>query len=251
MSVVSDGAFKTITGKSNRQRISMRDRKRIQDEITRQLKIRYGKHISVMDIDKHFNFKTNFEYIYKTERGRLYGHPPDSYLGHLFYTTHALDRFEERIPPKNYKDFTKVWTKLRGTPPSAADILSFHVSVTEIYGRYEDSLYLYIPFGALVIDELHPSVHVVKTFLAKEMLGEVPEWRQLTLNSLEKEEGTFHLSKQSDMYTHTYETCVPEFYENGWDYATYHRMIEDLITTSRLSRIQKKNKKDGKPADKK
>ena len=151
--------------------------RRVQKYMAEHLRSMYGSYITVLR--KKDKFFCNFSMVYKTEMGRLYQSTtyPD-----LFITSHALERYEERMPDLETLDLTSgVNSRFRknwGTSPTAFDSLDLVLRGITEYGvplDRGDTLILNLTFGFLVLD-VFEKFSVAKTFLLPGMSLPRCEW---------------------------------------------------------------------------
>jgi hypothetical protein len=166
-----DRAWQSVCGPNyKKQRLRLRDIKRIKSHILKELRVNYGKWISIISSPKDFKFSTNFEFVYKTEFGRLYANPPKSDFGHLYFTTHALQQFDSRIDQDKIKDYNLAFKQAYGELPTAADILCFFIMLSFQFGVKDNFIYFNVNYGILVAEVLSPECVILKTFLTPDMI---------------------------------------------------------------------------------
>jgi len=222
--MISEASY-SICGKSFKTP-SRKQIKKIKKEVTRKIQLRYGKYFSLKGFNfinrrDSFNFGTNLNYSYKHKKGVLYGHAPDTFLRPLFYTTHSLDRFTERVDPDSYKKISEAFRRSNGTDPSPADILDIFAKGSFSFGYDKDYRFLNVFWGTLVL-EMYKDVLVCKTFLLPEMVKEGVNWRKIEAVKIEggseddseDDSGDYYLNKITDLFAHKSTETVPEFYED-------------------------------------
>lgn len=150
---------------------------RVQKYMIEKTRLRYGPYVNILR--RKCEFLCNFNLIYKTEFGRLY---QSSNIPDLFITTHALDRYNDRLP-----DFSKIdiaammdleFKQKWGTRPTAYDNMERLLLGASEYGiptNQADTLIINLLFGYLVLD-VFEKFSVAKTFLLPNM--DIPrcEW---------------------------------------------------------------------------
>jgi hypothetical protein len=207
---------------NNFKKPSKKQIKKIRKNITNRIQVRYGKYFSLKGFNfinrrESFNFGTNLNYSYRHKKGILYGHAPESFLRPLFYTTHCLERFTERVDPTLYKKLSEAFKRRSGSDPSPADILDLFAKGAFSFGYDKDYRFLNVFFGTLVL-EMHKDVLVCKTFLLPDMLKKGVNWREIEAvkieGDLEDDPGSFHLNKITDLFAHKSVEESPDFY---WD----------------------------------
>jgi len=160
-----------------KQRISVKSQKKIHALVLKDMRRRYGHLINIKIKNvKKWLWESNFEYIYKTEFGRLYN---NAYLENFFYTTHCLDRWDERVDHDKYKEFSKFFYKKFHTYPTSLDILNFLINLGFQYGiKDNDSSIRFINVnqGCVVIDVWGGELFIAKTFLPHNMFDKDIRW---------------------------------------------------------------------------
>lgn len=184
MNLIFQRSFEEVLGVSfSKKRISKRKEKAIKNLILQKLRNKYGRWINLTNFKiKNINqclFATNFNRVYNVEgQGKLYGNPSDSISGGVFYTTHCLERFEERVPPHLYEPITdRLKTSFKSEPTSADIMFGLVMSSNREHGVWEGFKYLNINVGALVLEDLG-DVFIAKTFLTPDMLDPGLKWYQ-------------------------------------------------------------------------
>lgn len=178
--IFMDRAWDAVCGPDYKKgKVSERDRARIKDRALKELRASYGKWISIVNFDKKFKFYTNFNLVYKTDLGRLYANPPNSGFGHLFFTSHSLEQFDERVPIDKLKDYQLVYRKHFGTDPTAADIILFFVMFSFQFGVRSRFVFLNVNYGILVMEKLSDECFIIKTFLSPDMVDDNVKWYAL------------------------------------------------------------------------
>jgi hypothetical protein len=214
-----DRAWDAVCGPTyKKQRVSEKDRQRIKDHILKELQTNYGKWISIINFDKRFRFSTNFEYVYKTDFGRLYANPPRSGFGHLFFTSHSLQQFDDRVSIEKLKDYRLVYKKAFGSYPTAADILIFFVMFCFQFGIKDNFIFLNVNYGILVIEMLSKECFIVKTFLSPEMVDADVRWYVLKPEHNSMYSDMHILIKEADTYANQVETPIFDLPEFDYDF---------------------------------
>jgi len=200
-------------------KVSQKKVLKIQKKIIEKLRLRYGKWLNFnLEWTRRtgFRFKTNLDSTYVTAKGKLYGHWEGSVLRALFYTSHALERFDERVDPSRYNDFYKTYKRTYGVAPTAADLLDQLIMFTSEYAIDKDIHYLNVHFGVLVIESFR-GVHIVKTFLTSDMMSDKDlNWYELAPTEFEKKEsgGKILLSDFNSLFDHKCISCEPDFLDS-------------------------------------
>jgi hypothetical protein len=130
------------------------------------MRIRYGFLVNVKILNtKKWLWATNLNRVYKTDMGRLFG----TYVyDDLFYTSHSLDRWIERIDHSKFKYFSQFFKIRYHTSPTGLDILMFNIQMTRQIGlkrAYPNYRYLNINQGCLILEVLQ-GICIAKTFLS-------------------------------------------------------------------------------------
>jgi hypothetical protein len=229
LSVLISQAYNEVCGKDFFKRPSKKQTRRIRETILKRIRLRYGKYFDLTDFiyrnrRDSFRFNTNLSYSYRHKKGILYGHAPDTFLRPLFYTTHSLERFEERVDPKLYGSLTWVYKKLWGCDPTPASILDILIKSSFSWGNDKICQYLNVIFGSLVI-ERYKNVLVCKTFLTPNMLREDVNWRKLDSIDVAGEQ-SFHMNKLTDLFEHRSVPSEPIFYDDMGGYG--EELIKDI-----------------------
>lgn len=184
LNIIFTDAYEKILGRNFRkQRISKKKEKKLKNEIISRLRHKYGRWINLTNFKiknpAEIYFQTNFNRVYKVEdMGILYGSPSELICDGIFYTSHCLERFEERANPEFYDPITEEMKKIYKTEPTSADIMiGLIMSSNMEYGRWKDFCYLNVRVGALVLENL-TDVFIAKTFLTPDMLHPEMTWYQ-------------------------------------------------------------------------
>lgn len=168
--------IKKFVGEKPFRSIGKRKRKKVVEYVLKKLRAHYGKYINILSFDKKGRYVTNFDYVFKTEYGRLYGYDPYTNMSLTFLTTHSLERFEERVPEDNYRDFITIFKQYFGVEPTAADVLKYLMLVAVEMGITKDCFYVNFVHGVAVIEPLPNGIFIVKTVLTPEMVNRKIDW---------------------------------------------------------------------------
>lgn len=184
LNIIFTDAYDKILGKNfKKQRISKKKGKKLRNEILRRLRTKYGRWINLTNFKAKdpgsITFQTNFNRVYRVEdQGILYGSPSEMVCDGIFYTSHCLERFEERADSQLYEPVTNEMKGIYGTEPTSADIMiGLVMSSNYEYGRWREFCYLNVRVGALVLEDLG-DVFIAKTFLTPDMLHSEMKWYQ-------------------------------------------------------------------------
>jgi len=177
MNLIFTNACDKILGKSfAKKRISLRKEKKIKDEVTRRVRNKYGRwvsltHFKINNVNKTMYFNTNLDRVFTVAgQGKLYGSYYHSCCGNIFFTEHCLERFEERIGPILYDHLAKKLEESLNGPATSVDILSGMTLSGDLeYGRHENYYHLNANVGILVLEDFG-DVFIAKTFLSPEMI---------------------------------------------------------------------------------
>lgn len=182
LSTLCNNAMTEVLGKNfHKERVSENLRKKIRARLSQKLRAHYGKYVTIYEFDKRMQFRTNFEYVYKTEHGKLYGCGPQTSLNFLYFTSHSLEQFDERVPQSMYADLSQVFRKGYETYPTAMDIMKFFLISATQFGFHKQFVHANINYGTLVLEPLTPEIFIVKTFLSPEMTDKNAVWYNLAL----------------------------------------------------------------------
>jgi hypothetical protein len=179
MNIIFSGAREKILGKNFRkERISQRKAKKIEQEITTRLRNKYGKWVNMSFFKiksvSQMQFITNLDKVFTVpDHGTLYGSVYHSSCGNIFFTSHALERFEQRVDKGRYNWF-RTWIKgVQKSDPTSVDILCGMIQSSGfVYGRYGDFCHLNLTLGILVLEDLG-DIFIAKTFLSPDMVKPV------------------------------------------------------------------------------
>lgn len=153
----------------HKKRPSKKFIEKIRKEIIYQLRRRYGEWVNIYDFGLKGEFFSNFEGVFKTEYGRLYGTQPGNLLDHLFFTSHCFEQFRDRFPMEMFKMVILAFKRIRKTEPTAADILKYLTLTAVQFCETENFIYANIAAGVLVLEKLPDSLLIAKTVLLPEM----------------------------------------------------------------------------------
>jgi hypothetical protein len=151
------------------EKIVIKKQVKIHDMVLKQMHTRYGPLVNIKIIStKKWGWATNLKKVYKTENGRLFG----TYIyDDFFFTSHCVDRWEERINPERFKYFCQFFKLRYHTKATSLDTLIFTTQTPHQIGLKRDQpsfRYLNMNQGSLVIEILE-GICIAKTFLSIEM----------------------------------------------------------------------------------
>ena len=210
-----------ILGKNfSKERISERKVKKIYDLILEKMRARYGSWVNLLDFKikgdiRKISFSTNFEKIYNTEMGNLFGTANSSPIWQkVLFTSHSLERFEERAKNYSFTGIKKSFGRVCRAQPTSADILLTLI----FYGDYDyaplapTEYYLSVKIGACVM-ETFDDVTVVKTFVSPKMVKNVT-WFRPTLTDEQSRSPSKHFSSLKQILKNNYTKVSPPNWEN-------------------------------------
>lgn len=166
-----DRSFEKYLKNYNKAKISQKVEGQCRDYLVKEMRRYYGEWVNLYDFDlKHGRFRTNFESIYKTEYGRLYGNNPGSVHDHVFYTSHSFEQYKDRGKCyETYPLLVLAYKRFRKTTPTPADILRFMALNAFEYCRTNEFIYVNVGNGVLVFEKLSGGILIAKTFLLPDM----------------------------------------------------------------------------------
>jgi hypothetical protein len=154
-----------------KERISRRKSEKIYALLTAKIRGYYGKWVNILNFKvkehRRISFSTNFDRVYNTDRGRLFGISHYSPIWkNVLFTSHCLERFEERADFKKASPLIEVFKKNRKAEPTAADLLYSLILVNDYsYAPVgEEEYYFDVGIGCVIMIN-YDNVSVVKTFL--------------------------------------------------------------------------------------
>ena len=158
-------------------RISKKVEGEYRDSLIADLRKHYGEWVNIYDMDlKKGKFHSNFEAVFKTEYGRLYGNSPGSIQDHVFYTSHCFEQYKDR--GNCYRTFPLLllaYKRVRNTSPTPADILRFTTLNADQFCWTDKFIYVNVRNGVLVFEKLSGGILIAKTFLLPDM--DYPKYR--------------------------------------------------------------------------
>lgn len=181
MNIIFTNARTKVLGKNfDKKRISRKKAKKIREEVSRVLRGKYGKWVSLSRFKiksrEVMLFATNLDKVFTVPGyGKLYGAYYKSVCGNIFFTSHSLQRFEERTDKESSASMSEMFKAQSDLDATSVDILCGLIFMSAfIHGRVGDYIHLALPTGILVLEDLG-DVFIGKTFLAPGMIKEV-EW---------------------------------------------------------------------------
>jgi hypothetical protein len=191
--LLMDKSTEKIFKNYHSHKISKRMEAKFRDSLIQDLRKFYGEWVNVYDLNiKKGKFHSNFEAVYKTEFGRLYGNAPGSIQDHVFYTSHCFEQYKDR--GNCYKTFPLLllaYKRIRNTTPTPADILRFTTLNADQFCWTDKFIYVNVRNGVLVFEKLSGGILIAKTFLLPDMdfpkTGWVESWGMgLNLDSTDR-----------------------------------------------------------------
>lgn len=169
-SLITQASDKVLGKNFKGTKIGVKKQIKIHDIVLKQMHARYGSlvNIKIMNIKK-WSWATNLNQVYKTEHGRLFG----TYLyDDFFFTSHSLDRWDERIDQEKFKYFSQFFKLRYHTEATSMDKLIFTIQMPHQIGlkRNQPSFrYLNVNQGCVII-EILGGICIAKTFLSLDMV---------------------------------------------------------------------------------
>lgn len=175
-------AYHEVLGKNHsKKRVSERKEREIRNCFIAKLQERYGKWVNVKNFRikgrGSISYNSNFSIVFTTPEGKLYRAASRGVSRDVFFTTHCLERSEERIDPSLIAPYTKWLEKKIRSKPTTFDILSGLIFVERDFEHaiVDKSWYLNLKVGVLVMEN-HEHIFVAKTILAPHMEVEEAPW---------------------------------------------------------------------------
>jgi hypothetical protein len=168
--LVREATTKVLGKDFKKYKVGFKKQIRVHELALQQLRMRYGQLVNIKIINlKKWHWATNLNYIFKTDKGRLYG----TFLyDDFFITSHCLERWEERMNHDHYKYFRQFFKKRFYTDPTNLDTLMFTIELAHQVGikKSEPNFrYININQGCIVL-EILGGICIAKTFLSTEMV---------------------------------------------------------------------------------
>ncbi len=170
-----------------KERVSQRKAKKINAMVLTRLEQKYGRWITFTNfkIKRHLSlfYKTNLHLCFRVkDLGILYGCDPHTISGNIFFTSHALQRFEERADAVYLLPLHERLRAVFKAHPTSYDLLNFLIKASnQQYGRKDNYCYLNVVVGYLVLEDLG-DVFIAKTFYSNEMVKDKLKWYQGDIN---------------------------------------------------------------------
>jgi hypothetical protein len=197
---------------------------RLRKALVIKLRKKYGEWINIYDLNaKDMTFTTNFNTIYRTDLGRLYGYEPGSIFDHLFYTTHSFEQFRERTKDIPMDLIKLAYKRVRKTEPTAADILRVMLHNADEFCETSDSIYVNIRTGIVVIEKYPKDIMIVKTYLNPDM--DYPKLGWYTNNLCSYELVKSELRMKFAKLEKKERIDIPHIVSEQLDYETYVKYV--------------------------
>lgn len=225
--LIQEQAYHDVVDQNfNKKRISKRLSIKILYRMVEIVRSKYGPWANVTNWSKKY-FRTNFEYMYRTEYGKLYGFNPGTRFENCYFTEHALRRFDERGPVVFYSNFLKAFVKEHYVTPTALDTMKFFMHLSNQYGTKEEFLYLNIGLGILVMEKFDPRVYIVKTFLIPAMLDPDIKWFEIIPDEVHSEiiKEDPDIDKVINIFENKSKPTAPSFMDEDFPYSFYIKYL--------------------------
>jgi len=176
---------KVLGKKFDKKRISRKKGIKIRKGVSDKLKHKYGKWVSLSRFKikdrSTIAFQTNLDKVFRVPGyGTLYGAYYRSACGNIFFTSHALERFEQRTDADTSKALASLFKDQLDTEATSVDLLCGLIfTCAFVYGKIGKFIHLALPTGVLVLEDLG-DVFIAKTFLGPDMI-KIIDWYQPVL----------------------------------------------------------------------
>ena len=165
----------------NRKPVRMKQRqaKRIIDRVNEGLRRRYGKYANICNYRVRngvLGFTPNITHVYRSPGGQIFGNFSGRF-SRVFFTSHSIERFEERTSPGVLDSMREFHRKGAGVEPTALDLLRYGFRFGVHHGvefardkvSKDSDLYVNLGHGSLVFNRFE-TIFVARTFLSAEMM---------------------------------------------------------------------------------
>ena len=231
--IISNAADKTLKNVyKNKSKISIAVQDRFKDGIIMELRRYYGEWANIYNFNlKRAVFRSNFDLIFKTEFGRLYGNSPGTIHDHVFYTSHCFE--QHALRGDCYKFFpllTLAYKRIKNTTPTSADILRFIAVNASEFCEDRQFMYVNVDHGVLVFEKLSRGILIAKTFLLPDM--DFPKKGWITSRCY-----GFMLDRTDDgreIQNKYIQVPIekPEFFRSEWNYSEYVKILNQPALNS-------------------
>jgi hypothetical protein len=231
---ILDNAFNRVFKNFHGSKFSKSMEAKYRQEMISEFRRYYGEWVNVYDLNiKKGIFKVNFEAVFKTELGRLYGNNPGSIHDHLFYTSHCFEQFRDRADC--YKVFPLLvlaYRRIRNVTPTPADILKFLALNASQYCLAKNYLYVNVNCGILVFERLSGGILIGKTFLLSDMDYPKKGWYISMASGMHLDTTDWAIEICKEMGTHA--ISAPIFHKRDGDYSDYVKTMKEQSTSGGL-----------------
>lgn len=190
--------------------------------LRRNLEARLGRYARWIRVDlypheKGVAYQTNFNEVFKTRHGTIYGHP-DGFLRPLFYTSHSLERFSQRTKARQYTKITSRYLKQYGRRPTPAEVLDEILVARAPWLEFglipKKEVYINTLLGILVVESFQ-NIYVAKTFILHNYGEEMASWYRVTATDTELSgEENIDRCNLKGLLHHYAEPCRPVFLQS-------------------------------------
>ena len=157
-----------------KKRVSTGKSLQIKEYLTDRIKGKYGRWVNIYNFKMKsladIKFGTNCSMIFKTPEGNLYSLEKNGLHKNLFFTSHSIERFEERADRQVCVPIEAFIKKKNQTDPTAAEIiLACLYNCGSWYARENKDWFFNVRAGVFVMED-YGDLFVVKTFLSNDMV---------------------------------------------------------------------------------
>jgi hypothetical protein len=188
INIYFEEAINHVLGKNcNKKKVGKRNKEKIYQYILHKLQVSYGKYANLthfkMKNDRSIRFHTNFHLIFKIRDkdknlGYLYTKEGDGAKKGIMFTSHSLDRINERMPSEIIETYKTAISKAYNCQANTLDIAWGILSIIQLfqYAIYENHYYyLNLMFGVLVLEK-YDNLFIAVTFLTHDQLSLPVKW---------------------------------------------------------------------------
>jgi len=169
--IMRKAADKTLKNYNKKNKVSVSTENRLRNNIIQELRKFYGEWANIYGFSiKAATYRTNFDLIFKTEFGRLYGASPGTIHDHIFFTSHCFEQHKLRGDCfKQFPLLVLAYKRIMKTDPTSADLLRF-ITINSCEFCFERNfIYVNVLRGILVFEKLSQGVLIAKTYLLPDM----------------------------------------------------------------------------------
>ena len=229
LSLYFERACNTVLGKDYaKKRISKRAQEKIYKFVLTKLQNCYGTYINVTNFRAKdplaIKFGTNFELVFKNEKGLIYGCSKSGLWSTVFFTTHCFERFEERCRSdvrSIIESGARIFLKAE---PTVADLL--YVATLSSLGNHEYSkkgsyYYMNIGAGFLILEDFNEFL-LAKTFMTSDMVPKDLNWYMPLMTPEQNKNPSEYFKSLKEIFdSESIKINNPEFIDNRMDEITY------------------------------